>query len=174
MLACAAFFGLNAMAQKYSDSTNIIGEGHIGKVVINMNETRLSSVFDASQIKSEKKSSEGDEYSVIHVTLPGEAKPALEIETMCMDICEVSRVTVFSPAYKTLKGIGVNSPVSDLKKNYTLATVVGGENGIMIYIDEIPQTAFIVAVPGLKVTPGKPIKAEAIPDDTKILRVYMY
>lgn len=174
LLSLSLLFGANLMAQKYSDSTNIIGEGHIGKVVINMDEKKLSSVFDASQIKTTTKSAEGDEYSIIQITLPGESKPAMELETMCMDICVISRITLSSAKFKTVKGIGVGSEIGDLKKVYNISTIVGGEEGIMIYIDEIPQTAFVVTVPGLKTTPGKPVLKSAIPDQTKVQKVYMY
>jgi len=170
----ALLFCFNLSAQKYSDSTFVIGEGHVGKVLINMDEKKLSSLYEPSQIKADKKSAEGDEYAVINITLPGESKTGIEIETMCMDICLVSRITVYSPKYKTVKGISVGSNVSDLKKSYTISSVIGGEKGIMIYIEEIPQTAFVVDVPKIKASAGKTINIAEIPDLTKIQWVYMY
>ena len=162
MLGCLCLV-LNAAAQKYSDSTYIIGEGHVGKVQINMNQQKLNVLFTPDQIKTETKSAEGDEYSVINITLKGDTKPSMEIETMCMDICVVSRINVYSTQYKTIKGIAVGSEVGELKKVYSISTIVGGEKGIMIYIDDIPQTAFVVEVPSLKATPGKSIAVSANP-----------
>jgi hypothetical protein len=165
---------LSVSAQRYSDSTWIIGVGHVGKVVINMDEQKLASIFPGSQIKTDKKSEEGNEYSIINVTVTGDTKVSLEMETMCMDICLISRIDVYSDKFKTIKGIGVGSLVGDLKKNYNVTSVIGGEKGIMIYTEELPQTAFVVDVPGLKSTPGKTILATSVPDNTKIEWVYMY
>ena len=169
-----AFICICASAQRYSDSTWIIGVGHVGKVVINMNEQKLSSIFIPDQMKKDKKSEEGAEYSVIKITPAGDSKVGLELETMCMDICMISRIDVYSDKYKTVKGIGVGSSAGDLKKNYTISSVVGGEKGIMVYTEELPQTAFVFTVPGLKSVPDKEYKSTDIPDDSKIEWVYMY
>jgi hypothetical protein len=168
------FFVAGVSAQRYSDSTWVIGIGHIGKVVINMNEQKLSAIFPAGQIKKDKRSEEGNEYSVISITPAEVANAALELETMCMDICLISRINVYSEKYKTVRGVGVGSQVSELKKKYTISSVTGGEKGIMIFTEELPQTAFMVNVPGLKPVTEKTYKITDIPDTREIEWVYMY
>ncbi len=162
------------VAQRYSDSTMIIGQGHIGRVTINMEESQLNHVFEPQMIKTEKKSSEGDEYSVIMITLKGDSKPSLELETMCMDVCVVSRIKLFSSQMQTVKKIGIGSTVAALKAAHGIASVVGGEKGIMIYTEDFDQLAFVVNVPKLKSTPGKVFEKTALPDDAIIEWIYMY
>jgi hypothetical protein len=161
-------------AQRYSDSTWVIGVGHIGKITINMNEQKLNKIFSSEQIKKENTSDNGDSYALISISLKGDTKTAFELETMCIDICIVSRVSLYSDKYKTVKGVGIGSTVADLKKNYNLLTVKGSEKGFMIFVDELPQTAFVVKVPGLRAVDEKSYKITEIPDATKIESVYMY
>jgi hypothetical protein len=174
LFSLVVLFAASVSAQRYSDSTWVIGVGHIGKIVINMNEQKLSSIFPADQIKKETISGEGDEYSIIRIMPAGESKASIELETMCMDICLISRINLYSGKYKTVKGLGVGSLVSELKKIYTVSSVIGGDKGIMIFIEELPQTAFVVNVPGLKTVAEKTYKIADIPENSKIERVYMY
>jgi hypothetical protein len=170
ILACT----LSGFGQRYSDSTWIIGNGHIGKVCINMEESKIKAIFPPAQIQSSTKSSEGDEYSVINISFPDESKPALQLETMCMDVCLVSRMEAYSPKYKTVKGIGVGSTIGELKQAHVISSAVGGEKGIMIYTEDFDQTAFVINVPKLKATPGQPVDKKTLPDDAKIQWIYMY
>jgi len=161
-------------AQRYSDSTWIIGEGHIGKISINMVEQKLSSLFTAEQIKKEEKTDNDDIYSIINISLKGESKTALELETMCMDVCLISRISLYSDKYKTVKGIGIGSTMGDIKKNYSISAIRGGEKGIMVYVDDLPQTEFIMNVPKVRAIVDKVYKTMDIPDDSKIEMVSMY
>jgi hypothetical protein len=146
----------------------------MGKIAINMNEEKLGRIFPAEQIKKDSKSEDGDHYSIIKIMLKGESKTALELETMCMDICLISRITLFSDKYKTVKGIGIGSTAGELKKKCSISLVRGGEKGIMIFTDDLPQTAFIVNPSKLKSVEDKIYKITDIPDDCKIEIVYMY
>jgi hypothetical protein len=170
----AATFSFCLFAQRYSDSTWIIGNGHVGKILMNMDEKKLQGMFSPEQIKTTTKSAEGDEYSIINITATGDTKTSIELETMCMDICVISRINLYSDKFKTIKGIGVGSTIGDLRKVYSISTVVGGEKGIMIYIEDLEQTAFVVDVPKLKPVPGKMYEKTAVPDDVKIEWIYMY
>jgi hypothetical protein len=171
LLLNLAFF---ASAQKYGDSTWVIGIGHIGKVVTNMNEQNLKSIFSADQIKKETNRGGENESSKIIITLKNDTKTSMELETMCIDICIISRIYLYSDKYQTVKGIGIGSTFSEIRKNYTITDVKGGEKGFMIFVDELPQTAFIVNVPKLKAVEDKTYKDSDIPDDSKVVSVYMY
>ena len=108
------------------------------------------------------------------ITLKGDSKPSLELETMCMDVCVVSRIKLFSSQMQTVKKIGIGSTVAALKAAHGIASVVGGEKGIMIYTEDFDQLAFVVNVPKLKSTPGKVFEKTALPDDAIIEWIYMY
>jgi hypothetical protein len=174
LFCCLFLAGTTLFAQRYSDSTWIIGNGHVGKVCIDMDEAKLKQIFEPAQIKTEKKSAEGDEYAVIRITATGDSKISLELETMCIDVCVISRIQCYSDKFKTVKGIGVGSTIGQLKAAHAISSVLGGEDGIMVYIEDIPQVAFVVKVSGLKSVPGKTFDEKQIPDDTKIEWIYMY
>ena len=164
---------MSASAQKYSDSTWVVGEGHVGKIQINMDERKLSTLFKETQIKAVKKGSDEDTYSEISITLSGEAKPGIIMETMCIGDCIIAKIRLTSPLYKTIKGIGVGSSIADLKKVYSIGRVSQGDEGLMVFIDEIPQLAFIVDAPGVKAGPNG-LNAAQVPDVAKIKMIYMY
>jgi hypothetical protein len=164
---------MTASAQKYSDSTWIVGEGHVGKIQINMDERKLNTLFKESQIKAVKKGSDEDTYSEISITLTGETKPGIMMQTMCIGDCIIAKIRLTSPLYKTIKGIGVGSSIADLKKVYSIGRVSQGDEGLMVYIDEIPQLAFVVDAPGVKAGPNG-LNGAQLPDDAKIKMIYMY
>lgn len=165
---------LSVSSQKLYDSTWVIGEEHIGKIVVNMDENDLYSIFPKEQIKVIHKTSGASEYSVIQITLQGENKVALELETMCIDICLISIVELYSTKFKTVEGIGVGSKIGDVRNKYTITSVMGGDNCFLVYTDDLPHIGFAV-----KVTNEKPRFAEEflpsiIPDDAIIEWIYMY
>jgi len=118
-----------------SDSTFLITDGKVGKVEINMDVNKLKNIFPEDKLKIKKVDSDGDEYALYKILEPDNKTLAMEIESLCADICLVSRINIVSSKYKTLEGIGVGSPFAEIKKNYTMKNIVGGEdNNFMVYV----------------------------------------
>lgn len=100
---------------------------------------------------------------------------ALLIEQNCEPDCEVQRISVLSPAYKTAKGIGVGSSYGEVKQAYPITTVAVEEDNFVAVSDEasmsfelddtkLPQDGKETG----RYNPGN------IPDDTRVTRVLLY
>ncbi len=156
------------------DSTYLISDGKVGKLEINMDAAKLSSIFPAEKMKVKKSSSGDDEYATYKI-YGDNKKMAIEIESLCADICMVSRISVFSSQYKTLSGVGVGSSFAEVKKNYSMKYIIGGEgNNIMIYVKEFRDVAFLVRASDKTVQYGKPYDASEILDSDIISQIYIF
>ena len=156
------------------DSTYLISDGKVGKLEINMDAAKLCSIFPAEKMKVKKSSSGDDEYATYKI-YGDNKKLAIEIESLCADICMVSRISVFSPQYKTLSGVGVGSSFAEVKKNFSMKYIIGGEgNNIMIYVKEFRDVAFLVRATDKTVQYGKPYDTSEILDTDFISQIYIF
>lgn len=158
-----------------TDSAYLITDGKVGRLEINMDVSRLKNIFPEERMKVKNTSSDGDEYATYKIFEEDNKTLALELESLCADICLVSRINVVSPKYKTLAGIGVGSAFADIKKNYTMKNIVGGEdNNFMIYVKEFADIAFLVKSADNKPKLGKPYNASDILNTDIISQIYIF
>lgn len=157
------------------DSAYFITDGRVGKLEINMDAAKLKNIFPEDRMKVKKSSSGDDEYAVYKIFEEDNKTLAIEIESLCADICMVSRINIFSPKYKTLAGVGVGSSFADIKKNYSMKNIVGGEGStFMIYVKEFGDITFIVKSPDKNPKYGKSYEASEVPDSELISQIYIF
>jgi hypothetical protein len=170
ILLVSAVSGQNKVANDF-----LIQEGKVGKVEINMPVDKLNSIYSKDQLEIVTLKEEGTEYMVYKVFTDDKKKASFEIETLCVDICMVSRITIFSEKFKTAKDISVGSTIGDLKKNYTITSVIGSESGaIIIYVEEFSQVGFVVKIPNVTSFPGQKLEKTVVPETTIIESIYMF
>lgn len=163
------------VAKTSIDSTFLITDGRVGKLEINMDVAKLKSIFPEDRLQVKKSSSGDDEYAVYNILEPDSKALAFEVESLCADICLVSRINIVSPKYKTVAGIGVGSSFAEIKKNYSMKSIVGGEDDFfMIYVKDFGDIAFLVKSAGKKPKSGKPYEASEILDSDVISRIYIF
>jgi len=163
-----------AKAQSQPTKDFLIQEGKVGKLEIDMSIDKIKEIFKPDQIKIENKKGEGNDYSIYKLFVDGDKKVSLELETICVDVCVIARILVYSEKYKTDKNIGVGNTLAELKSKYTITTITGGEDGIIVYIDEMSQVGFVVKIPGIASFPGKKFDKTVLNDTLKIESIYMY
>jgi len=157
------------------DSTFLITDGRVGKLEINMDAAKLKNIFPAERLQVKKSSAGDDEYSIYNILEPDNKTLAFEVESLCADICLVSRINIVSPKYKTIAGIGVGSTFAEIKKNYSMKSIIGGEDDyFMIYVKDFGDIAFLVKSADKKPKSGKPYEASEILDSDVISRIYIF
>jgi len=158
-----------------TNSTFLITDGKVGEVEINMDVNKLKNIFPEEQLKVKKVESDGDEYALYKIMDSDLKTLAIEIESLCADICLVSRINIISPKYKTIDGIGVGSTFAEIRKNYTMKNIVGGEdNNYMVYVKEYRDIAFIVQSAGKKPKFGKPYEASEILNTDVVKQIFIF
>jgi len=157
------------------DSTCLITDGRVGKLEINMDASKLKNIFPGERLQVKKSSSGDDEYTLYNILEPDSKALAFEVESLCADICLVSRINIVSSKYKTVAGIGVGSSFAEIKKNYSMKSIVGGEDdNFMIYVKDFGDIAFLVKSAGKKPKSGKPYEASEILDTDIVSQVYIF
>lgn len=152
----------------------LIQEGKVGKVEINMPVDKLNNIYAKERLEIVNYKEDGNDYSLYKVYGDDKKKADFEIETLCVDICMVSRIMIYSAKYRTAKDIGLGNTYADLKNNYTVTSVTGGEKGLIITVEELSQVGFIVNVPGVTATPGQKLIKTVVPEATVIESIEMY
>ncbi|HNW70881.1 MAG TPA: hypothetical protein PKI01_10795 [Bacteroidales bacterium] len=157
------------------DSTYLITDGRVGRLEINMDAAKLKNIFSEQRLQVKKSSSGDDEYAIYNILEPDGKTLAFEVESLCADICLVSRINIVSPKYKTIAGIGVGSTFAEIKKNYSMRSIVGGEDDFfMIYVKDFGDIAFLIKSTDKKPKFGKPYEAAEIPDSDVISRILIF
>jgi hypothetical protein len=170
VLLASAVIGQNKVTGEF-----LIQEGKVGKVEINMPVDKLNNIYTKDQIEIVSVKEEGTEYSLYKIYTDDKKKAAFEIETLCVDICMVSRITLYSAKFRTAKDIGVGSTVAELKKHYNITSVIGSESGgIIIYVEEFSQVGFVVSVPNVTSFPGQKLEKTVVPETTIVESIYMF
>lgn len=163
------------VAKTSIDSTYLITDGRVGKLEINMDAAKLKNIFSEERLQIKKSSSRDDEYATYNILEPDGKTLAFEVESLCADICLISRINIVSQKYKTVAGIGVGSTFGEIKKNYSMKSIVGGEDDFfMIYVKDFGDIAFLIKSAGKKPKSGKPYEASEILDSDVISRIYIF
>lgn len=155
------------------DSSLLIGDGSVGRLLINMDASKLNQIFSSELICiiSPKNQIDSKRY---HIKDVPDGKPVLEVETLCADICLVSRIKILSGIYKTISGIGVGSLFSQLKINYSLKTITGGEkNTLLVYVKELKDLAFVFKS-SEKIKAGEVYGPDVLNDSDKIDHIILF
>jgi hypothetical protein len=150
------------------NDSEIIKKNDVGGVTKNTTEEQLFEMFDNDsivKIPADKKyvneyaiyTRSGDHILSVFPMIPKDSTKILE------------RVQIFSPDYKTVKGISTKSTFKDINTNYTIKKIDPTFTSALVYIDEINATIALDKKDlGLKELDMNKINKDQIPDLAKI------
>ncbi|MCK9612108.1 MAG: hypothetical protein PHR81_11190 [Bacteroidales bacterium] len=154
------------------DAAYLISDGRVGNVEINMDAGMLKKYFTENQV--EEKKVNGKNYSIIKVN-DDNKKTLMEMETLCADICMISRILVYSSLYKTAEGVCVGKSFSDIKKSYSMKGIYGDDNNTyLVYVKEFKDAAFVLKGTDASVKTGKPYESFEIKDTEPISSIIIF
>lgn len=153
----------------------VIEKGRAGNIRLGMPiEEVRQSVVEGTVVNDTLLMQEGQQ-STAYVLHTSDKDKALLIEQRCEPDCQVWRISVLSPAYKTAEGIGVGSNYGEVKAAYPITTVALEEDNFVAVSDtagmsfelddtQLPQDGKDLG----RYDPGN------IPDNTMVTRVMLY
>ena len=153
----------------------VLEKGRAGSISIGMPiEQVRQQVTDGTEVKDTLLMQEGQQ-STAYLLHTGDRDKGLLIEQQCEPDCQVWRISVLSPDYKTAEGIGVGSSYGEVKAAYPITTVAVEEDnfvavsdsaGMSFMLDDtkLPQDGKELG----RYDPGN------IPDNTPVTRVLLY
>ena len=153
----------------------VIEKGRAGNIRLGMPIAEVrQSVVEGTVVNDTLLTQEGQQATAYVLHTSDKAKGLL-IEQQCEPDCQVWRISVLSPTYKTAEGIGVGSSYGEVKAAYPITTVAVEEDnfvavsdsaGISFMLDDtkLPQDGKELG----RYDPGN------IPDNTPVTRVLLY
>jgi len=153
----------------------VIGKGRAGNIRLGMPIAEVrQNVVEGTVVNDTLLMQEGQQ-ATAYVLHTSDKKRGLLIEQQCEPDCQVWRISVLSPDYKTPGGIGVGSKYSEVKAAYPISTVALAEGNFVAVSDsagmsfelddtKLPQDGKDMG----RYDPGN------IPDNTLVTRVMLY
>jgi hypothetical protein len=152
------------------ESFEIISENGVGKILLGSTIESLNNFYAKEKIRNEVVQSEGDDYT-IYLICDDKGKQTLEVtpdETGKI----VSRISAYGEMFRTEMNIGPGDTFEDLKKAYKITGIVGGEIGLMVFVEGLKVT-FILDGEKLQWSPDTEYTGE-VPGNVKITSTYIY
>ena len=156
------------LIQCKQNDTAIIKKNEVGGITKNTTEEQLFKLFeDDSIVKVPEDKKYVNEYVIYTKTgehlvtvFPMIPKDSAKI---------IERVQIFSPKYKTEKGISTKSTFKDVNTNYTIKKIDPTFTSALVYIDELNATIALDKKDlGLKELDMNKISKDQVPDMAKI------
>lgn len=85
----------------------------------------------------------------------------------------VERIYVYSPKYKTDRGIGVGSTLADISNNYEDLTIMSGDIGLIVYTSSFENIGFILDDSNYTAQ-DQEVFINDVPSSLKVISVYMH
>ncbi|RDC65108.1 hypothetical protein [Adhaeribacter pallidiroseus] len=146
-----------------------ISKSQIGPIQIGMAVNAMRKRVPAEFIKEIPITREGRGNRAYEIRQsPGEQKAGLLIEETCEPTCQVWRVHVQNPAYKTKEGLGVGSTLGEVKKHYKISYLGAGETEIVAVSDDAKLT-FMLDVSKVPAKQVPRLNLKNTPDSTPII-----
>ncbi len=146
-----------------------ISKSQIGPIQIGMAVNAMRKRVPAEFLKEVPITREGRGYRAYEIRqTPTDQKAGLLIEETCEPACQVWRVHVQNPAYKTKEGLGVGSTLGDVKKHYKLNYLGAGETEIVAVSDDAKLT-FMLDVSKVPAKQVPRLNLENTPDNTPVI-----
>ena len=146
-----------------------ISKSQIGPIQIGMAVNAMRKRVPAEFLKEVPITREGRGYRAYEIRQsPADQKAGLLVEETCEPTCQVWRVHVQNPAYKTKEGLGVGSTLGEVKKHYKLNYLGAGETEIVAVSDEAKLT-FMLDVSKVPAKQVPRLTLENTPDSTPII-----
>lgn len=150
-----------------------IAKGHVGDVKIGMPIAALRTHVPVGlHIKDTTLTQEGQQSTAYVLTPTGQQKGIL-VEQQCAQECQVWRISILSPMYKTAKGMGVGSKYGELQKAYDIKTVTFEEGNLVALAPEAGMS-FLLDESQLTAEQLAQINAANLPANTLVKKVLVY
>lgn len=146
-----------------------ISKSQIGPIQIGMAVNAMRKRVPAEFLKEVPITREGRGYRAYEIRQsPADQKAGLLIEETCEPACQVWRVHVQNPAYKTKEGLGVGSNLGEVKKHYKLNYLGADETEIVAVSDDAKLT-FILDVSKVPAKQVPRLNLNNTPDSTPVI-----
>lgn len=164
---------LDEAAASPDSSLFVIENKRIGKLRIGMpiDEMRAAATADF-RLKDTTLQQEGMP-STAYVLRPEKQAKGLLIEQTCDEACEVWRISVLSPMYKTAKGIHVGSTYGELQQAYKIRSV-SFEEGNVVALAPDAGLSFMLDHSSLPAEKLSRLNAATAPKNLPIERILVY
>jgi hypothetical protein len=151
----------------------VVEKQRVGNVRIGMPvEQMREQVAMGLSIKDTTLSLEGTQ-STAYVLRPEEQSTGILVEQACEEDCQVWRISVLSPKYKTAKGIGVGATYGELQQAYNIQSVTF-EEGNLVALAPGAGMSFILDHNALSGNQLSEVSAATVPADLLIRKILVY
>lgn len=167
LIACSTKQVGEVKTTTVSKASDITSNAVDGVVVGGMTDGFISEVKQRHTVKKEKIQLEGDEFEIYNVY---EKKQKLySVETDFDNPNIIYRIRVYGSLFKTEKGIGVGSTLSEIKSKYQLENI-STEAGLHVFVKEI-SVCFVLDDSKLPENWWDKMDLEKIPADLAIVEI---
>ncbi|PVY42997.1 mechanosensitive ion channel protein MscS [Pontibacter virosus] len=151
----------------------VISQGRVGHVRIGMPIAEMRSQVPAGQqIRDTTLQLEGQQYTAYALSGPENAEGIL-IEQICEPDCQVWRISIRNPDYRTTQGIGIGSKYSEITQHHPIAYTSLGEAGF-VAVSEADGMSFILNTNQLNQGRLHQLKPDQVPANTLVQGILIY
>jgi hypothetical protein len=142
-----------------------IAPGQVGPIKIGMPVARLRQVLPAGQVREVAITREGQGNKAYQI---GGEEGGVLVEEKCAPACQVWRVQVKDPAYRTAENLGIGSTLGEVKKHYPISYLGAGETEI-VAVSAQKKITFMLDVSQLPAQNVPRLNLQNTPDSVKVL-----
>jgi len=155
---------------------NIIRNRRFGEVNTGMPIMELRNLFSEGQIKDSFLLQEGDTVKTVFIYDEAHEKVLFEMFPDDSLNAFVEWLHLYDPAYATIQGIGVGSTAKEIASTGLIDEFLVGEDCLLVYLFDMPETAFVFDFPEGFVPPDEPTEGDMsiLPDSAKVVYVYSF
>ncbi|SIT93769.1 mechanosensitive ion channel protein MscS [Pontibacter indicus] len=151
----------------------VLAKGQAGHVRIGMPiEEMRSQVPAGQQIRDTTLQLEGQQYTAYVISSP-ESEGGVLVEQVCEPNCQVWRISIRSPDYRTAQGIGVGSKYSEVAQHFPITYTSLGEAGF-VAVSETHGMSFILDTKQLDQSLLHQLKPGQVPANTLVQGILIY
>ena len=151
----------------------VLAKGRAGQVRIGMPIEEMRSQLPANQqIQDTTLQLEGQAYAAYIIRTPGNQKGML-VEQVCEPDCQVWRISIRNPDYRTAQGIGVGSKYGEVAQHYPVTYTSLGEAGF-VAVSEANGMSFILDTRQLDQNRLHQLKPDHVPANTLVQGILIY
>ncbi len=151
----------------------VIQKGNVGKIQISMlMEKLLNDIPKGYTIADTTLMQEGMQ-ATAYLLKPQQKDKGLLIEQSCNPDCNVWRINVKAPAYRTPQGIGIGSKYAEVQKYHPISTVILADGGF-VAVSKATGLSFVLDTTSLPQNKLASYTPETIPANTIVKSILIY
>lgn len=141
-----------------------IAPGQVGPIRVGMEVSQLKKLLPG-QLKETTLHLEGEQFRAYQI---GKFESGVLVEEKCNPGCQVWRIQVRDPVYRTSENLGVGSTLGEVKKHYPVSFLGPGETEIVAVSDK-KKITFLLDVSALPASKVPRLNLQNTPDSVKVL-----